>query len=62
MKELVFYVLLFTLGIAILIPALAITLCASAIVLVADELFRREIQRIINGRPRHTHRGRDAES
>ena len=38
MKELIFYILLFTLGIAIFIPALAIATCASALVVVADEL------------------------
>ncbi len=43
MKELIFYVLLFTLGMAILIPALAIVVCASALVLVADDLITIEL-------------------
>ena len=53
MKELIFYVLLFTLGMAILIPALAIAVCASALVLVADDLITIELHNIINGRPNH---------
>ncbi len=51
MKELIFYVLLFTLGMAILIPALAIAVCASALVLVADDLITIKLHNIINGRP-----------
>ncbi len=51
MKELMFCVLLFTLGMAILIPALAIAVCASALVLVADDLITIELHNIINGRP-----------
>ncbi len=34
MRELIFYILLFTLGTAILIPALAIAVCASALVFI----------------------------
>ena len=51
MKELIFYILLFTLGMAILIPALAIAVCASALVLVADDLITIKLQDIINGGP-----------
>ncbi len=51
MKELIFYVLLFTLGMVILIPALAIAVCASALVLIADDLITIELHNIINGRP-----------
>ncbi len=53
MRELIFYILLFTLGMAILIPALAISVCASALVLVADDLITIELYNIINGRPNH---------
>ncbi len=53
MRNLIFYISLFTLGIAILIPALAISVCASALVLVADELITKELRTIINGRPNH---------
>ncbi len=51
MKKLILYASLFILGIAILIPALAIATCASALVLVADELITIELYNIINGRP-----------
>ena len=51
MKKLILYILLFILGMAILIPALAIATCASALVLVADELITIELHDIINGRP-----------
>ena len=51
MKKLILYILLFILGMAILIPALAIATCASALVLVADELITVELYNIINGRP-----------
>ncbi len=44
MKELIFYVLLFTLGMAILIPALVIAVYASALVLVADDLITIKLQ------------------
>ena len=44
MKELIFYILLFTLGMAILIPALAIAVCASALVLVADDQITIKLQ------------------
>ncbi len=51
MKELAFYVLLFALGIAILIPALTIVVCASTLVLVANHLIKVKFNAIINGRP-----------
>ncbi len=51
MKILILYILLFTFGIAIFIPALAIATCASALVVVADELITIELHNIINGRP-----------
>ncbi len=51
MKKLIFYILLFTFGIAIFIPALAIATCASALVVLADELITIELHNIINGRP-----------
>ena len=51
MKELLFYVLLFTLGIAILISALVIAVCASALVVVADDQITIKLYNIINGRP-----------
>ncbi len=51
MKELIFYILLFTLGMVILISALVIAVCASALVVVADELITIELYNIINGRP-----------
>ncbi len=51
MKKLIFYILLFTLGIAIFIPALAIATCASALVVLVDELITIELHNIINGRP-----------
>ncbi len=38
-------------GITILIPALIIMLVAVLLIVIADELFTREIKRIINGRP-----------
>ena len=53
MKELIFYISLFTLGIAIFIPTLAIATCASALVVVADDLITIELHNIINGRPNH---------
>ncbi len=53
MKELAFYVLLFTLGIAIFISALVIAVCASALVVVADDQITIELHNIINGRPNH---------
>ncbi len=51
MKELIFYILLFTLGMVILISALVIAVCASALVVVVDELITIELYNIINGRP-----------
>ncbi len=51
MKILILYILLFTFGIAIFIPALAIATCASALVVLADELITIELHNIINGRP-----------
>ena len=51
MKKLILYILLFIFGIAIFIPALVIATCASALVLVADELITIELHNIINGRP-----------
>ncbi len=51
MKELIFYILLFTLGIAIFTSALVIAVCASALVLVADDLITIKLHNIINGRP-----------
>ena len=53
MKELIFHVLLFTLGMAILISALVIAVCASALVVVADDLITIKLRNIINGRPNH---------
>ncbi len=38
-------------GITILIPALIIMLVAVLLIVITDELFTREIKRIINGRP-----------
>ncbi len=38
MKKLIRYISLFTLGIAIFIPVLAISTCALALVVLADEL------------------------
>ncbi len=51
MKELLFYVLLFTLGMAILISTLVIAVCASALVVVADDQITIKLCNIINGRP-----------
>ena len=51
MKELLFYVLLFTLGMVILISALVIAVCASALVVVADDQITIKLHNIINGRP-----------
>ncbi len=51
MKKLILYISLFTLGIAIFIPALMIATCASALVVLADELITIELYNIINGRP-----------
>ena len=62
MKELIFYILLFTLGITILIPTLAIALCASAIVLVTDELITYELQRLINERYQRRNREHTTET
>ena len=53
MKELIFYILLFTLGMAILISALVIAVCASALVVVADDQITIKLNTIINGRPNH---------
>ena len=53
MKKLIHYISLFTLGIAIFIPALAIATCASALVVLADELITIELHNIINERPNH---------
>ena len=53
MRNLIFYILLFILGIAIFIPALAIATCASMLVMIADELITIELYNIINGRPNH---------
>ncbi len=53
MKKLIHYISLFTLGIAIFIPALAIATCASVLVVLADELITIELYDIINGRPNH---------
>ena len=51
MKKLILYISLSILGIAIFIPALAIATCASALVVLADELITIELCTIINGRP-----------
>ncbi len=51
MKILILYISLFTFGIAIFIPALAIATCASALVVLADEVITIELHNIINGRP-----------
>ena len=53
MRKLIHYISLFTLGIAIFIPVLAIATCASALVVLADELITIELYNIINGRPNH---------
>ena len=53
MRELIFYILLFTFGMAILISALVIAVCASALVVVADDLITIKLHNIINGRPNH---------
>ncbi len=50
MKNLILYVSLIIFGIAVFIPALAIAVCASTLVLVADELITIELRYIINGR------------
>ena len=47
MKKLILYISLFTLGIAIFIPALMIATCASALVVLADELITIELQNIM---------------
>ncbi len=47
MKKLILYISLFTLGIAIFIPALMIATCASALVVLADELITTELQNIM---------------
>ena len=43
--------MIFNLGMAILVPTLAIAVCASTLVLVADDLITIELHHIINGRP-----------
>ncbi len=48
MKELVFHVLLLTLGVTIPILAIVIALCATTLVIIADELITDEIIVIIN--------------
>ncbi len=50
-KNLILYISLIIFGIAIFIPTLAIATCASALVVIADELFTIELKNIlINGR------------
>ena len=54
MKNIILYISLIIFGMAIFIPALAIATCASALVVLADELFTIELKNIIiNGRPNH---------
>ncbi len=54
MKNIILYISLIIFGIAIFIPAFAIATCASALVVLADELFTIELKNIIiNGRPNH---------
>ena len=47
MKELIFYIFLFVLGMAIFVPALAIAVCASTLVLVADDLITVKLQTMV---------------
>ncbi len=47
MTKLLFSLFLLVIGIIILIPALIITLLAVSLIVIADELFTREIKHII---------------
>ena len=51
MKDILLSLLMLIAGITILIPALIIMLVAVLLIVIADELFTREIKHIINGRP-----------
>ncbi len=53
MRELLYYILILILGMAILISVLVIAVCASALVVVADDQMKIELYNIINGRPNH---------
>ncbi len=50
MKDILLSLLMLIVGITILIPALIIMLVAVLLIVIVDELFTREIKRIINGR------------
>ena len=50
MKDILLSLLMLIVGITILIPTLIIMLVAVLLIVIADELFTREIKHIINGR------------
>ncbi len=50
MKDILLSLLMLIVGITVLIPTLIIMLVAVLLIVIADELFTREIKHIINGR------------
>ncbi len=50
MKSVILYILLLVFGVIVFVPAFAIAVCASALVVFVDELIEKELRDIINGR------------
>ena len=49
-RDAILYILFIVFGIVIFVPAFAIALCASALVVLAEKLLTTELLHIINGR------------
>ena len=50
MKSVILYILLLVFGVIVFVPAFAIAVCASALVVFFDWLIEEELRDIINGR------------
>ena len=50
MKDVTLYALLIVFGVIVFVPAFAIAVCASALVVFAHGLMEKELRDIINGR------------